>query len=50
MIKSSEIKEIALNPILNNIADFEYLENSGFKVRWMSEEEEDAKETLMIEI
>ncbi len=50
MIKSSEIKEIALNPIFNSIEDFENLENSGFNVRWMTDEEKDVRENFMIEI
>lgn len=50
MVKSSEIKEIALNPIFISNEDFESLENSGFQVRWMTDKEKDARRTFTIEI
>lgn len=50
-IKSSEIKEIALNPAYATNDDFQTLEIQGFPVRWMREDEHSDKEifTLLID-
>ena len=50
-VKSSEIKEIALNPAYMTIEDFKTLETQGFPVRWMREDKHSDKEifTLLID-
>lgn len=50
-VKSSEIKEIALNPAYLTNEDFETLEIQGFQVRWMREDEGNDKDifTLLID-
>ena len=50
-VKSSEIKEIALNPAYMTSDDFKTLEIQGFPVRWMREDEHSDKEifTLLID-
>lgn len=50
-VKSSEIKEIALNPVYVTSEDFKTLEIQGFPVRWMREDENSDKDifTLLID-
>ena len=50
-VKSSEIKEIALNPAYVTSEDFKTLEIQGFPVRWMREDENSDKDifTLLID-
>lgn len=39
MVKSSEIKEIVLNPEYCTEDDFRSFENRGVSIRWMEEDE-----------
>lgn len=50
-VKSSEIKEIALNPSYVTNEDFKNLKIEGFPVRWMREYENSDKDifTLLID-
>lgn len=50
-VKSSEIKEIVLNPAYLTNNDFKTLEIQGFPVRWMREDEGSDKEifTLLVD-
>lgn len=50
-VKSSEIKEIALNPAYMTSEDFKTLEIQGFPARWMREDENNDKAifTLLID-
>lgn len=50
-VKSSEIKEIALNPAYVTNEELKSLEIQGFPVRWMREDEHSDKEifTLLID-
>ena len=50
-VKSSEIKEIALNSAYMTSEDFKTLEIQGFPVRWMRENENSDKDifTLLID-
>ena len=50
-VKSSEIKEIALNPAYVTSEGFKTLEIKGFPVRWMREDENSDKDifTLLID-
>lgn len=48
MVKSSEIKEIALNPAYCTEDDFRSLENRGVPVRWMEEDDGDDKDIFYL--
>ena len=49
-VKSSEIKEIALNPAYMTNDDLESLINQGFHARWMREDEGNDKSIFTITV
>lgn len=50
MVKSSEIKEIVLNPAYCTKEYFKTLEIQGFPVRWMDEDEGNDQDIFLLEI
>ena len=50
VINDYEIKEIALNPAYMTNDDLKILENKGFSVRWMREDEGNDKNIFTITV